>query len=127
MRGPYEGKYQPLTRHLEESPNPKVTMTFGEVEKILGFALPHSARFHPAWWANQDRGQSLAWIKAGFRTSAVSIDGERLTFLRDDVGEEASEAANGLVSEPLSIAEAKVRLALSLGVDPSQIEITIRA
>lgn len=118
----YDGKYRPLTRHLEGVADPVVCMTFEEIEQVLGFHLPQSARSHPAWWANQGKGQSLAWRSVGFKTQAVTTDEERLTFIRDDApGEREPEI------EPLSIAEAKERLAFTLGISPSQVEITIRA
>ena len=123
MRGPYEGKYRPLTDHLEALSDATERMTFEQVEAVLGFSLPQSARTHQAWWANQDRGQSLSWLRAGFRTSAVSLEEETLTFLRADVADELPS----LLLEPLTIAEAKERLAVTFGVEPSQIEITIRA
>jgi hypothetical protein len=123
MRKSYDGKYRPLHDHLTSVSDPQEPMTFGQIEDILGFALPASARIHQAWWANQERGQSLAWVTAGFRTVFVTVDEERLTFLREDHPDFPAERP----LEPLTIAEAKERLALTLGIQPSQIEITIRA
>lgn len=123
MRGPYNGKYRPLTDHLERLAHPELRMTFREIEQTLGFELPASARTHPAWWANQERGQGLAWLRAGFRTSSIDLDEETLIFLREDVLETESNSP----FEPLSIAEAKERLAQTLGIEPAQIEITIKA
>ena len=123
MRGPYEGKYRRLTEHLEALGDAQETMTFSQIETVLKFELPRSARTHQAWWANQDRGQSLAWLCAGFRTVAVSVDEERLTFHRFDMPDEESERE----IQPLTIAEAKDRLAFTLGIHASQIDITIRA
>ena len=127
MRGPYEGKYRKLTEHLERAPEATETMTFGQIEEVLGFGLPESARSYQAWWANQPRGQSLAWISAGFRTSNLSIDEQRLTFLREDQPDTETGESSILNNDPISIAEAKERLAKAFGVSPSQVEITIRA
>lgn len=129
LRGPYEGKYKKLYEHLQLLGDSSATMTFEQIEYVLGFSLPKSARHHQAWWANQPRGQSLAWVRAGFRTASVFVDEERLTFLRSDVagpdGEATPPARESLPN--LTISEAKERLARTFGVDPSQIEITIRA
>jgi hypothetical protein len=80
------GKYAPLYRHLVELKKDEWLATFREVERILGFSLPDSARIHRPWWANQgERGghsHALAWEMAGWETSQVDMAGERLTFLR---------------------------------------------
>lgn len=131
MRGIYDGKYDGLYRFLQDREPPAVTMTFEEIEAILNDRLPASARQHQAWWANQSRGQSLAWLRAGYRTSDLSIADGRVTFVREDQiegeVEEASPSKANEDQQPLTIAEAKERLARTLGIDPSQIEITIRA
>lgn len=129
-RGPYEGKYKKLTNYLVEHESPVEHMTFEQIEGLLDFLLPTSARRHQAWWANQPRGQSLAWIRAGYRTSNVSIADGKLTFVRvDQIDPHAEEPLyqDKTPASPLSITEAKERLARTFGVDPSQIEITIRA
>lgn len=133
MRGIYEGKYEALNRYLQEHEVPSVTMTFAEIEALLKAPLPDSASKYQAWWANQNRGQSLAWVRAGYRTSELSIANGRVTFVREDQFEgDPDEAAIPTTNaepapQPLTIVEAKVRLAQTFGVDPSQIEITIRA
>lgn len=127
MRGPYNGKYKKLTEHLELLGSPAASLTFDEVEAIIGFQLPESARLYQAWWANQPKGQSLAWLRAGFRTCRLSMEEKRLTFLRIDQPDLESEEPGPSSADPLTIAEAKQRLARTFAVDPSQIEITIRA
>jgi len=42
-------------------------MTFLEIERILGFALPESAYIHSAWWANGGHSQAYAWLNAGYK------------------------------------------------------------
>lgn len=81
------GKYAPLHRYLLAlHTEPEWRASFGEVEAILGFRLPDSARLHRAWWSNQKRGRghALAWQAAGWRTRAVDLEAERLTFERAD-------------------------------------------
>ncbi|MBA3811921.1 MAG: hypothetical protein H0X27_09855 [Caulobacteraceae bacterium] len=84
-------KYEPLKQWLRRRPESEVPLSFAEVEALLGFALPHSARRHAPWWANEARGshvQAGAWLGAGWRTSRVNIGGEKLVFVR--VGGEPS-------------------------------------
>ena len=72
----YRGKYTPLFRHLMEFGGKQWPATFAEVEVVLGFPLPKSARKHSAWWANEQDGQhshARAWLAAGWRTSEVSL------------------------------------------------------
>ena len=83
------GKYAPLYRHLSTRAGSRWRTTFSEVEKILGFELPASARLYRPWWANQkkDAGHShaLAWQAAGWTTRKVDLEAEALVFAREDV------------------------------------------
>ena len=45
-------KYDPLYQHLSKQKAPTVTMTFTEIEAILGSKLPPSARKYAQWWEN---------------------------------------------------------------------------
>tara|TARA_B110000014_G_C19878273_1_gene454592 strand:+ start:478 stop:618 length:141 start_codon:yes stop_codon:yes gene_type:complete len=42
-------KYEPLTHYLEQQSG-SVTMTYSEIEKILGQQLPPSASEYQEWW-----------------------------------------------------------------------------
>ena len=77
-------KYEPLTAHLRKQPYREIPCRFGELEKILGFELPSSARQHRAWWSNNGSNNVMtkAWLSAGFRTRDVDMENERLTFER---------------------------------------------
>lgn len=82
------GKYAALYRYLETIPAQKNEwgVSFAELETILGFSLPESARLHRPWWANQksSNGHSHAWAwqAAGWATSSVELDKEKLVFRR---------------------------------------------
>ena len=76
------GKYAPLYHHLSARRNEEWRASFGEIEAILGFRLPDSARRHRPWWANGGHGQARAWLAAGWRTHSVNLAGETLTFER---------------------------------------------
>jgi hypothetical protein len=88
-------KYDSLSRYLAAQDS-KVTLTFDAIERILGFALPRSARRHPAWWSNGSHShvQAAAWLNAGFETAEVDIAGERISFLprlRPEGSEQSSD------------------------------------
>ena len=76
------GKYRRLYTHLCSLPAEAWRTTFGEIESILGFDLPASARLHRPWWSNQRGGnghsQALAWSVAGWETANVDMDTEIL-------------------------------------------------
>jgi hypothetical protein len=68
-------------------------MSFADVERVLGFALPPSARRHRAFWSNNadNNVMTRAWREAGFRAARVDLDEGSLTFVRDRPGEGAME------------------------------------
>lgn len=84
------GKYQRLRQHLSSLQVQEWRTSFGEIEAVIGFELPPSARLHRPWWGNQ-RGASghshaLAWSVAGWETAQVDMDGETLLFRRANPG-----------------------------------------
>ena len=91
-------KYDPLRHYLLAQRGDRVPMTFREVEAILGFDLPPSARKHPPWWSNNvgTHVNAAAWRKAGWRTVQVDVPTERVTFVRD---RPASTSESGVAEE----------------------------
>ena len=81
------GKYASLYRHLCSRPGTRWRASFSEVEEILGFELPKSARVHRPWWANQKRdaghSHALSWQAAGWKTQEVDLETELLVFARE--------------------------------------------
>lgn len=67
-----------------------MSLSFGQIETILGKELPRSAFEYRAWWSNDPmKPQSAAWLEEGWRTSAISMTERRLTFVRTSDREEA--------------------------------------
>lgn len=78
-------KYGALQLHLSRLQRDEWNATFAQIEEILGFNLPASARKYPAWWANQSDGghsQSQAWLEAGWQTSDLDLSGSTVRFQR---------------------------------------------
>ena len=98
---PQLGKYGPLFRHLVALDAPMCRVRFVDIEHILGFPLPKSARCRQ-WWANQAddsrRSQARAWQAAGWRTRRVDLKAETLVFER--VGHSAPTAAGARPPSP---------------------------
>ena len=78
------GKYRRLFMRLRSQPGREWRTTFKEIEEILGFHLPMSARLYRPWWANQKNGSghshALAWTAAGWKTAEVDMEAETLVF-----------------------------------------------
>jgi len=125
------GKYQKLTEHLANRDHSEWTATFEDIERALGFPLPESARVYQAWWSNQMRSQSLSWQSVGWKTTALSLTAEQVTFVYvgPDYADKDIRDPDHAVGDAqrMTIADAKAGIAMTFGVDPSQIEITIKA
>ena len=78
------GRYQRLYSHLCSLPDREWRVSFADIEAVLGFELPGSARMHRPWWSNQVDGhsQAIAWMAAGWETAEVDVRGETLLFRR---------------------------------------------
>jgi DNA-binding transcriptional regulator YiaG len=80
MRG--NSKYQPLLDYLRQKGDRQVTLTFAEIEAMMGEKLPESAREKRAWWSNRSKGalQARAWMDAGFLVADLDFDASTVTF-----------------------------------------------
>ena len=80
------GKYQRLYEYLCGLSTQEWRTSFREIEAIIGFELPSSARLYRPWWANQNgsggHSQALAWGAAGWETAQVDMDAETLLLRR---------------------------------------------
>jgi predicted DNA-binding protein len=77
--------YDPLRVYLLERDEPVVTLTFSQVERILGRRLPASARRYRPWWANESEGthtHARAWLDANRRTRNVDLNAGTIEFVR---------------------------------------------
>ena len=67
-------KYDSLTSFLLGQPAGPITMTFRQVNALLGFCIPAPARKYQSWWANENQNtrhrQSRSWLNADRKASA---------------------------------------------------------
>jgi hypothetical protein len=78
-------KYHRLKTYLHGQGGEWFSTSFSQVESVLGFPLPASARKHRAWWTNLLDGthtQAHAWMDAGWRVWSVDLAAGRLEFQR---------------------------------------------
>lgn len=77
-------KYDPLAKHLSSRGQARVPMNFEEIERLLGFDLPASARKHRAWWSNNPDSSVItkAWLSAGYQSEQVDLASGKLIFAK---------------------------------------------
>jgi hypothetical protein len=74
-------KYRALSDYLVNAARDEIQLTFSEIEQILGFKLPSSAREHRAFWANTTTHSiALSWLNCGFETEVVDMSSGTITF-----------------------------------------------
>ena len=79
-----KSKYAPLCDYLESVKANKLTLTFNEIEKIIGANLPRSALIYPEWWGNDWTHTQAAkgWLAMQWRTSDVNLRTRVVRFYR---------------------------------------------
>jgi hypothetical protein len=78
------GVYRFLQKYLEDRYADKVVLSMGQIEDLLGFALPAHARTDSAWWTNAGdvlAPQSEAW-RSAHRTATPNLAAGNVTFER---------------------------------------------
>jgi hypothetical protein len=79
-------EYRPLHKYLEDRYAENLVLTFAEIEDLLGFPLPDSARVTAEWWATADAAaartpQSRSWTEAS-RTAKANLPAQIVLFQR---------------------------------------------
>ena len=82
-----ERRYKPLENFLNDIPPTRreVTLTFEELEDILGRKLPPSAYKYTAWWANDKystHSQTHSWMEAGWLVRKLNLKEKSVKFSR---------------------------------------------
>jgi hypothetical protein len=82
---PVNGKYLPLGEHLRRlaQDHSDVTLTFVEIERVLGVRLPQGARSVPFWEGVHGKAppRARAWLSVGF-VAQSDVQRERVRFHR---------------------------------------------
>lgn len=81
----HTGKYAPLHRWLRTQDRNPMSVTFAELEEVLGFPLPNSCRNHvPHWHSYEGSAVARAIIDAGWKASRVNLGDQTVTLKRFD-------------------------------------------
>jgi hypothetical protein len=78
-------KYSALADYLRALKTNEVSMTFAQVERIVGAKLPLSHRYR-SWWSNNSFNSVMTktWLDAGFESTKVDMKKRTLVFRRID-------------------------------------------
>lgn len=79
-------KYRPLAEYLVKSESTRVELSYAEIEAILGFRLPDTARnFKQSFWANtKTHSYASSWLEIGYKTR-VDLNGDKVTFVKNTI------------------------------------------
>jgi hypothetical protein len=78
-------KYTPLRDNLSRAAHDSITLSFSDIEKIIGTPLPKSAHKYREWWSNEADGrhvQAHSWMEAGYRVDDVNQTARRIRFVK---------------------------------------------
>ena len=81
------GKYSLLDKYLSALPinQRDITLSFGQIERIINDILPLSALRYRAWWSNETEGshvQARGWLDAGWVVDTVDFTGKQVRLVR---------------------------------------------
>jgi hypothetical protein len=77
-------KYDALADHLADLGTDRVTLSFDEIDAVVG-GLPPNAKADRTWWGNttnRTRVQAHAWMGVGWRVERVSLTRKEVVFER---------------------------------------------
>ena len=77
-------KYRDLAEFLLSSNETKVTLSYAQIEQILGFSLPDTARkFKQSYWANTEtHSYASSWLAVGYK-AYVDVQRDMVTFKKN--------------------------------------------
>jgi len=76
-------KYAALGDHLRKQRRAEVSMTFAQIERVVGRSCRHRSIIAPGGATNPwNNVMTKVWLDAGFVTEQVDIEGKKLVFRR---------------------------------------------
>lgn len=78
-------KYEALGYYLNHTDALQVTLSFKDIERIIGFNLPANAKSHREWWANKHIANSRqcdSWLGVGWQVFHVDLRRQDVTFIK---------------------------------------------
>jgi hypothetical protein len=86
-RGKMTSRYDRLAEHLAGLDAPVITLTFAEIEAIVGPLPGEARRTNPSWWGTTPRARyrhphTRYWRAAGYQADRPDLAAETVTFRR---------------------------------------------
>ena len=77
-------KYRKLAEYLLSSNEMRITLSYLQIEEILGFTLPKTARnIKPSFWANtESHSYASSWMAVGYKAK-IDPHGDNVTFIKN--------------------------------------------
>lgn len=77
-------KYRKLAEYLLSSNQMRVTLSYPEIEEILGFTLPDTARnYKQSFWANtMTHSYASSWMGVGYKAQ-IDTSSDNVTFIKN--------------------------------------------
>ncbi len=79
--------YSKIATYLAAHPGDRVTLTFDQVETMLGEPLPLAARVLTSWWGGASSiryQQGQTWQAVGWRVTSIDLYAETVTFVQHE-------------------------------------------
>ncbi len=90
-----EKKYIPLANYFDVALQQEITLSFSELENIMGQALPNAAYLNKSWWKKTKPPLShyLSWTNAGYYVIDVKL-GTSVSFSRTQMKSSETNTSN---------------------------------
>ncbi|MGB4659028.1 MAG: hypothetical protein WBI07_07605 [Mobilitalea sp.] len=76
-------KFIDLTKYFENSNDTHITLSFAEIEKIIGLKLCLSAyQYVPYWHHSKTHVITNTWMGAGYSLESVDLVSKRVSFIK---------------------------------------------
>jgi hypothetical protein len=97
-------KYDPLRSFLNTCGGAALTMSFAEVESVLGFELPWAATHFRQWWGNNASGhaQSRSWMLARYKVDTVDFEAQTVDFIGWEQGPSMLDSGKRRIREKVA-------------------------
>ncbi len=77
-------KYRSLAEYLLASGENRVVLSYSQIEDILGFRLPDTAKkYKQSYWANTEtHSYAMSWLAVGYK-ARVDTENDIVTFIKN--------------------------------------------
>ena len=92
MTKPFESKYIPLANYFKACNQTEITLTYEQIENIIGHILPNAAYLSSSWW-KKTKAPALhyfAWMDSGYQVKDVQL-GKEVVFQLATTEDKADE------------------------------------